>query len=529
MTIRQQLPGMPTTKAEDRDLLEYNPKHSVLICRECQYAIQKNALESHLLRHKIYRSERQRLIASVSQLNILEPDDVLSPTADSPPVEGISILAGYRCTLPDCQHFTVSEKRMKRHWSETHGSDKTIPKLSTFAVAVSLQTFFRGTKVKYFEVTPLTFPSAESHEDGTGNDVSMSDHGGSQDGDDATGLHLAENITPPTPVSVSMFDSRMTNGLGSDMEILRYFHHFTTATCLTLPSMEDVDVVDTYWQVDVVAQALSNRWLMYGVLALAASHLSCLTDDAAAKQTHRQIAAHFLYDFYPGLESEVELGKASSSETGNTPLEMGGQVRCLLTCAKQALPGPCPWATEPLAISSEFQSLISSIRNCVVRSTNDSLTSPASQSDEQRAPKNSGMPTAMANALRKLPFRLAGCTNRPDDPQDVVASMTAIANLFESCELSFGQDDMKVSWQSMAGWLLKMSQHFEQMIVRTNPVALVVVAHWTILLVTRAQQLGCWFLTGVTEAILRQISGQLSANNQPALALIEDLICERNT
>ncbi|THX35133.1 hypothetical protein D6D12_00580 [Aureobasidium pullulans] len=466
---------MPTTKAEDRDLLEYNPKHSVLICRECQYAIQKNALESHLLRHKIYRSERQRLIASVSQLTILEPDDVLLPTADSPPVEGISILAGYRCTSSDCQHLTVSEKRMKRHWSETHGSDKIIPKLSTFAVAVSLQTFFRGTKVKYFEVTPLTSPSAESLEDGTDKDVSMSDHDGSQDGDEATGLHLAEITTPPTPVSVPMFESRMPNGLGSDMEILKYFHHFTTATCLTLPSMEGVDVVDTYWQVDVVAQALSHRWLMYGVLALAASHLSCLTDDAAAKQTHRQIAAHFLYDFYPGLEKESGLGKASASEAGNTLLEM------------------------------------------------------ASDCDEKRTPQNSGMPTAMANALRTLPFRLAGCTNRPDDPQDVVASMTAIANLFESCELSFGQDDMKVSWQSMAGWLLKISQHFEQMTVRSDPVALVVVAYWTILLVTRAQQLGCWFLTGVAEAILRQISGQLSANNQPALALIEDLIREKHT
>ncbi|THY36536.1 hypothetical protein D6D01_00324 [Aureobasidium pullulans] len=318
---------MPATKAGDRDLLEYNPKHSVLICSECRYAIQKNALESHLLRHKIYRSERQRLLASVSKLSLLEPDDVLSPTADSPPVEGISVLAGYRCILPGCEHLTVSEKRMKRHWSETHGSDKTIPRLSTFAVAVSLQTFFRGTKVKYFEVTPLTSPSAESHEDGTGNDVSTSDHDGSQDGDEATDLHIAENTTPPTPVSVSKFDSRMTNGLGSDMDILRYFHSFTTATCITLPSMEDVDVVDTYWQVDVVAQALSHRWLMHGVLALAASHLSCLTDDPAAKQTHRQIAAHFLYDFYPGLESEVKLGKGSASETGNMLLEMGEQKR----------------------------------------------------------------------------------------------------------------------------------------------------------------------------------------------------------
>jgi len=64
-------------------LLEHDPRHGVLICLKCRYAVQRSALDSHLLRHKIYREERKRLVASVSHLNILEPDKVSIPVPTS--------------------------------------------------------------------------------------------------------------------------------------------------------------------------------------------------------------------------------------------------------------------------------------------------------------------------------------------------------------------------------------------------------------------------------------------------------------
>src|ERR1700753_2780327 len=85
------------------NLLEYNAKHRQLICRECKYAIQKSALGSHLLRHKIYRGERQRLLTSIARLALLEPDDVQLPPAASPPVDGLPIISGYRCTATGCE------------------------------------------------------------------------------------------------------------------------------------------------------------------------------------------------------------------------------------------------------------------------------------------------------------------------------------------------------------------------------------------------------------------------------------------
>ena len=141
------------------DLLEYDARHGVLICRECQYAIQKSALESHLLKHKIYRDERQRLLSSIAQLELFEPDDVPLPTPDFPPIDALPIICGYRCTAVGCGNLCASSKRMRRHRSEIHGlSDPR--NFSSFTRPVKLQTFFRGTKLRYFEVTPLSWAGA---------------------------------------------------------------------------------------------------------------------------------------------------------------------------------------------------------------------------------------------------------------------------------------------------------------------------------------------------------------------------------
>src|SRR5277367_6532329 len=135
-----------------RDLLEYDARYGVLICRECQYAIQKSALQSHLLRHKIYRHERQRLLSSIAQLDLFEPHQVPLPTPASPPIDALPIISGYRCTAVGCGNLCASSKRMRRHWSEIHGLSEPLNP-SSFARPVKLQTFFRSTKLRYFKVT----------------------------------------------------------------------------------------------------------------------------------------------------------------------------------------------------------------------------------------------------------------------------------------------------------------------------------------------------------------------------------------
>lgn len=157
---------MPAIGLVAGDLLEYNSDYSPLICRQCHYAIQKNALESHLLRHKIYRSDRQRLLTSIAQLHLLESQHVALPAPGSPPVDALPILSGYRCTAAACQHLSVSSKRMKRHWSDIHRLDGSVPLLSSFARPVKLQTFFRRTRVRYFEVASPDVSLLNINDDG---------------------------------------------------------------------------------------------------------------------------------------------------------------------------------------------------------------------------------------------------------------------------------------------------------------------------------------------------------------------------
>jgi hypothetical protein len=173
-------------------------------------------LDSHLLRHKIYREERKRLVASVSNLKILEPDEVSIPAPSSPSLACITKFSGLRCRVSRCGHLTVSMKRMKLHWKQAHGSLELPIRDSDLARRAILQTFFRGNKVRYFEV--------ESQYTGdTGNSLDQPDH----------------SCTPteqqlPTP---SIETHACLPGLveESEMCMLRYLHHFTTITSLTLP------------------------------------------------------------------------------------------------------------------------------------------------------------------------------------------------------------------------------------------------------------------------------------------------------
>jgi hypothetical protein len=111
---------MPPIRSQTGNILVYNAQHRVLICRDCQYAVQKSALASHLLRHKIYRTDRQQLLSSVSSLDVLEPEDVLLPGPTSSPVDELPVIDELRCTVAGCEYLYASEKRMKKHRSESH-------------------------------------------------------------------------------------------------------------------------------------------------------------------------------------------------------------------------------------------------------------------------------------------------------------------------------------------------------------------------------------------------------------------------
>jgi hypothetical protein len=144
---------MPFSKSRPRNLLDYNATHRILICRECQYMVQKSAISSHLLHHKIYREERQALLAWVNELHLLEPEDVPPSASRTPAIDGLPIITRYRyISSPDCESLCVSLKRIKRHQS-SHLNVNDLSDVDAFAQPAKLQTFFRGTRLQYLEVS----------------------------------------------------------------------------------------------------------------------------------------------------------------------------------------------------------------------------------------------------------------------------------------------------------------------------------------------------------------------------------------
>ena len=75
----------------------------------------------------------------------------------------------------------------------------------------------------------------------------------------------------------------------------------------------------------------------------------------------------------------------------------------------------------------------------------------------------------------------------------------------------------------MTAWLTKVSPFFHESILRDSPAALLVLAHW-VLLVDRAQRCGSWFLSGVADAIVQAVRVRLSHENEVVQGLLEGLL-----
>ena len=212
---------MSVTPSRPMDMFRYDSEFGVLICRPCQYAVERSALSSHLLRHKIYRGERQRLWSLFADLTISEPIAVRPPSVDHGAIECLPIIPGYRCVVDGCGHLCASIKRIRRHWSESHRQDEFATRCA------SLQTFFPGTHLRYFEVKGKGAENSRHHEDhpnhvrGTEKALKRRRQEGS-----VTMMSRPSTVSQPRSVDIGGHDDTV------DLNTLTYFHHFITQTKL---------------------------------------------------------------------------------------------------------------------------------------------------------------------------------------------------------------------------------------------------------------------------------------------------------
>ena len=544
---------MSTTGLQASSLLYYNPHFKVLICRECQYSIQKSAIDSHLLKHKIYRSDRQNLLAEIAQLDLPEPEDVVQPSSTSPPIELLPVFQGYRCTIAGCRHLTVSEKRARRHWSEVHGLGESIPPFCEFTCTVNLQTFFRGTKISYFEISPpantTVSVSANEEEDGfhlahqsaVYDGFHLADQSEVDDGSHHDRMEV-DTVTESSLPLQSITQNSLATGsafqqppISLDLETLTYFHHFVTATTHTLPGSSD------YWQTKVASEALRHNGVMCGLLAISTCHLMVLSTDLSSTRFYAERQMMLSHELFSTIDDNThsKMGQPISEPKDQSRAFLD-QVMSLTRCAQ--------WTTAEVSIDQanvgppSIELIVDSIRGCMVPEPASSLpgiqeagshvdrhnTTQTSCRDRDSNSARDSTHSVLLNYLQELPFRMVETLGKPSSPDDLFATLSAIDALVECCESSLVSDDPETVWHAASEWLTRVSGRFNVLVTRYDPAAMVVLAHWAAVLVKRAEHAGCWFLKGARKGILRHIVKELSGTNPAVLCLVDGLLRNSN-
>lgn len=537
--------AMQAPSSSGGNLFEYNARYKILICRQCQYAVQKTAIESHLLRHKIYRGHRRRLLSSISRLELLEPDRVTLPTADSPPLGILPVLPGFCCTAAECRYLAATHKRMRRHWTEVHHLDASVPLSSSYVRAVRLQTFFRGNKNRYFEVAfshPTSVESADDADDAP------------DDGDDR-----ANRLDDPSGAAnlPSHLRSQPKSAIGSvstdfDLETLTYFHHFLITTSVSLPISLDARTREHYWQTHAVSYALQHRWLMCGLLAISAQHLAVRSHETTAREDHHNRSNRLKLDFSAEMARIAGRIDPEMTETEKEIMQIGQQIERLIRCAHWAFSGVTSGPEipngSPSSSSSPLLSIISIIRSFANSSlvlvdswshasshTPQDTTHIISTSGHGQSSSSSSSTALLPlrNRLATLPSTMAEYLGRPHDIQDVFATMSAIKllaeyhdNMVNMVNVNTNTITITTLWQSTINWPSNTTPHFTHMLAHHHPASLILTAYWTTMFVDPLERAGCWFLRGtarnITASIVRHLL-LLSRSGNAAYKLVEDL------
>ncbi|KAK3718577.1 hypothetical protein LTR37_005081 [Vermiconidia calcicola] len=476
------------------DLFIYHQQFGVVVCRACKFGVQPGALASHLLRHKIYRKERRQLLSELSSATLLDPPEVPIPGPESSPVEGLFIYDGYKCSVPDCEHLVVSLKRMKLHWREEHKSTELIADLASH---VRLQTFFRGTKLRYFQVNnrdQSTSLQARSFSTGAPN---------------------------PTPAACIVASTREAGGSSSasgplptvDLEALGYFHHFVgnIRVVLALNNLE----AERFWQQDVVSAALQYPYLMHALLSLSASHVASTCNSIETRRLHQESAiAH-----ERAGSAKVQEARGSLNAESHTALAAYAMIQSRLRYA-HSFPDPAlkPSQREVHRTESSAEYIqplkqINSLRACwkpdvalSLLTTDEQSLSPEMRSLKTIMPRdelNVEVPSELLDRLDCLPNRMATVLGRPTNFKDVTASLSAIQSLMACLSPCPVPAKLQLKLHRLIDWAQDLSYRFVQMLERRDEASLIIYAYW--LLLMKHFETYFWFLDGHTDRIIASL------------------------
>jgi hypothetical protein len=502
------LANMSSQPFLEHDLLSYNSTYRILICRQCKYAIQKSAVQSHLLRHKIYRHQRQNLLRAVAELPLLNPGEVLCPSSTAPRLSELPVVEGLRCVVDECKHLCASDKRMKRHLADEHGREGS-KGLRDLTRPAKIQTFFRGTQIHYFEVEGPQILA-----------VASSNHANRREINSpilAQRSWVGQERTSSSS-SKGVIEIEQPSEVRIDLETLSDYHHYITITSPTLPIPQATTYGSSPWQNTIANNALRWGWLMSGLLAISAWHEAFLDPDADVKGPHMVSGRQRSKAFYHGLN---EWGADSAATSDPQVVQVVKQVQSMLVLAASAVMGTHALKRLEPSWSSDWQCIRQNIC-CILRLDEHRSSSFGDANSRTSAfggdavfhfeecalgkttPVHSAPISRLATRLQKLPSEMTRALKKPDPGtlSDVLATISAIETLSEIINDFIRSSEMNPheALQGVARWIVETPEHFHKMIIDRKSAASVVLMHWVVL-VEEAVHSGCWYMSAIARDV----------------------------
>ena len=454
------------------NLLEYNPQHGILICTQCKYAIQPNAISRHLKDlHHIYRGQRKELTDSTAHLALSDPADIALPPQHSQPVKGLPVEDGLACNQASCGHLCITTKRMKRHWVTKH--DQTGVEGVDWR-PVAIQTFFRGAHLRYFIVNP------NCHETST----QQASDGPAAHSNTSNTSHADENTITRSSVNPEINSSLLD--------------HYMTKTYKTLVQREEGEEL---WRTSIFELAQEHLFVMHALLAISALHLAWLdpsqrSQNIVLASLHQQEALP-LYQAAVGRPDEhnchalFAFASILAMLEFASPQDQDGLLFLESTDERDGLPmwlnlirGGCSllWSLWSNISTGSMKKLIG------METIEDSLASFAGISDED------------PHLAALLPLFLLGSSPLTDaDPAELdiyVAALDALRWVFALPYINAWSFTYRYLIQV---WPIRVPQEFFRLLNKQRQGALVLLAYYCVLL-KRAQS--AWYLQQRAEQLM---------------------------
>ncbi|KAI1303521.1 hypothetical protein F5Y03DRAFT_359770 [Xylaria venustula] len=467
-------------------VLTYLPRYGVVICKSCQFAIQPSAFSSHLQSHHILRSERRRILDQLFSLQLPPPERVGLPASDSRRIADLPILSGFKCEA-ECHYACTSVKRMCQHWSEVHNQPNS--KLIKYREAI-LQTFFRGNKIRYFEVEgPKHSPcwrQKESQLAAKNPDLSL-----------------------PTD-SADVLDGIQAPPL--DCQSLLYMHHYTRHSALFLNRGNEST---TFWIDTIVMEAYKHPFLMYSLLCISAIDQARKTTDYAKRLTHLQASASYCAGAISGYRVAVTRPTRDNSTALIACSRLLGQqevARDLIKFERISYDFTIEDIIEHLVLLRGCTDLMIQLQSSLPPDSLFRLPDQVKaglrqieESDETHMPVNQGyIPSSIWLTLNTLEVKLKAVGLLPESK--VLMIRYAINSLAHAASHAYDAKEDELGWagwNAVEGWLRTpvVSYQLVPAMREGCPAAIVVFISWVAILLRRLEQkydwmfgLSAWFV-----------------------------------